>query len=221
VTANARDAAAEMTAASGKGDVQVRVEWHDVPIQARSSPGRTPCGTARAPAVTPTTTWALPDAFVAIEAPGAPPPPAARVVLDQCAFAPRAVVAGATLAVTTTADHPVELAITSRDLLGASPAATRKIEIPIAGHEVDVALTSGIYELSAADTDSAWIAFAPKAFAAMTDATGQAVLRDVPAGRHRVTALVPPRAGQPDRVAEGEVEVVAGALAEVTLDVSK
>ena len=42
---------------SGAGDVQIRVEWHDVPAVVRASPGRTMCGTALAAAVAPTTTW--------------------------------------------------------------------------------------------------------------------------------------------------------------------
>src|SRR5262245_34352729 len=43
------------------GDAQIRVEWADVPVAARASPGRTPCNTPRAPSVAPTTTWGVPD----------------------------------------------------------------------------------------------------------------------------------------------------------------
>ena len=50
-----------------KGDVQIRVEWKDVPVEARASGGRTACGTAKAPAVAPTTTWGIPDVVVMIE----------------------------------------------------------------------------------------------------------------------------------------------------------
>src|ERR1700733_4787888 len=51
-----------------KGDVQVRVEWPDVPVAARASQSRTRCGTAAAPDVAPTTTWGVPEAIVAIDA---------------------------------------------------------------------------------------------------------------------------------------------------------
>ncbi|HEY1557010.1 MAG TPA: hypothetical protein VGF94_19380 [Kofleriaceae bacterium] len=213
----ARDAAMA-DAASGTGDVQVRVEWRDVPLAARSSPGRTACGAAIAPAVAPTTTWGIPDAFASVDAPGVAPP-AARVVYDGCAFAPRVIVARGSLAVTTTADHPVAMTITSRDMLGASSAASRAIQIPIAGHEVDVPIADGVYEVSAGPA-SAWVV-SEKSSAAVTDASGQAVLRGVPAGHHRVTAFLPPRAGQPGRTRTADVDVAPGALAEVTVDISK
>lgn len=51
-----------------RGDVQVRVEWKNTPTAARASGGRTPCGTASAPAVSPTTTWGIPDVVVMIDA---------------------------------------------------------------------------------------------------------------------------------------------------------
>ncbi|HUS28011.1 MAG TPA: hypothetical protein VMZ53_05865, partial [Kofleriaceae bacterium] len=57
---------------SGKGDVQLRVEWKDVPLAARASSGRTPCNTPRAASVAPTTTWGIPEVFVMIDAPPAP-----------------------------------------------------------------------------------------------------------------------------------------------------
>src|ERR1043165_878967 len=54
---------------TGNGDVQLRVEWKDVPIEARASAGRTPCNTPRAPSVAPTTTWGAPDIVVMIDVP--------------------------------------------------------------------------------------------------------------------------------------------------------
>lgn len=212
-------------AAAGPGDVQIRVEWRDVPVIARASPGRTSCGTARAPAVAPTTTWGIPDVFVALAAPGAAAPADARVTLDRCAVVPRAVAAGATVAVTTTADAPVALAIARRGAL-ADPTALvagepRRIELPVAGHEVAVPLEAGgLYELSSAGADPAWIVAGGDVRVAVTDATGQVVLRDVPSGKYPVTAWLPPRAGQPGRVAHAEVTVAPGALGEVTLDLA-
>ncbi|HTR54882.1 MAG TPA: hypothetical protein VMJ10_29540 [Kofleriaceae bacterium] len=212
----ARDADAT-NVAPGTGDVQIRVEWHAVPIELRRSPARTPCGTAAAPAVAPTTTWGVPDAFVAIDAAGAPPSTVARVVLERCALAPHAVVTGERVAVTTTADAPV--ALTIEDAAGGH---ARAIQLPIAGHEVDVPVQRGAtYRLSAPDGDTAWIAAAAGPFVAVTEANGQATLRDVPVGRHAVVARLFVRGDKTPRTARGEVDVVAGALAEVTLDISK
>jgi hypothetical protein len=215
-------------APGGAGDVQIRVEWHDVPAAVRASPGRTACGTARVPAVAPTTTWGIPDAVVVIGAERGKPAadPSSKITLDRCALAPRAMVAGAALAVTTTASEPVHLQFARRyalkDLAAASTEPARALQLPIAGHEVDAPLEAGgVYELGDG-SDSAWIvAAAPTAYAGITDATGAAVLRDVPVGKYPVTAWLPPHAGQPARLARGEVTVTAGALAEVTLDLAK
>src|SRR5262249_37046318 len=94
-----------------KGDVQIRVEWHDVPTAARTSPGRTTCGTPRHPAVAPTATWGVPDAIVAIEVDHgrAMSAPDARVVLEHCALSPRVLVAGPSLAIASAADAPAKL----------------------------------------------------------------------------------------------------------------
>lgn len=222
-----RDAAADaMVIVPGKGDVQLRVEWHDVPVIARASPGRTPCGTARAPAVAPTTTWGVPDAFVALDVAGEAPASVALVVIDHCAATPRTAVTGAHVEVTTTADAPSQLAIAKRgDLADPSSlvaGAPRPIQLPIAGHAVDVALDpGGLYELTGGDSDGAWLVAAGKPFVAVTDGTGVAVLRDVPSGRHAALAWLPARAGQPGRVAHGEATVSNGTLAEVTLDLTQ
>lgn len=214
------DAAPAPVAATGNGDVQVRVEWHDVPAAKRASPGRTACGTARASQVSPTTTWGIPDVFVTIDGRAAnAAEPHARVVYDHCALSPRVVVAGKTLAVTSTASEPVQLAIARRYDVHAPATATgapeKPILLPIAGHEVDVELEpGGWYQLAHGD-ESAWILAAPNADSLVTDAAGQATFRDVPAGHHVVTAWLPGGA------ARGEVTVTAGALAEVTLDLAK
>jgi hypothetical protein len=212
---------------SGSGDLQVRVEWHDVPVVARASPGRTACGTARAASVAPTTTWGIPEAFVVIAGDRAKPAaePGARVVYDHCALGPRAIVAGAALAVGSTADAPVQLGLARRgsvrELGTVGTDAPKPLQLPIAGHQVDVALDAdGVYELTAADT-SAWIISAPGAYAAVTDPAGHAAVRALPAGHYAITAWLPPRAGQPARVAHGEANVTAGALAEVTLDLGR
>jgi hypothetical protein len=207
------------------GEVQIRVEWADVPAAARASPGRTPCNTPRAPSVSPTTTWGVPDAVVIVDGARADPPEP-RIVLAECALSPRVAI-GSSLVVESAADRPASVALAKRAELpkperpAPGAAAPRLLRLPIAGHAVAVSLDAGgVYELATADKDPelAWIvAPRPGAVAAVTDTTGQIVLRNISPGTHAVTAWLPPRAGQPARIARGIVTVAAGALAELSL----
>jgi hypothetical protein len=209
-----------------KGDVQIRVEWKDVPVDARAAPGRTACGTAKPAAVTPTTTWGIPEVVVMIDANHGKEPPAAapaRIVLEHCALAPRVVVGAATsLIVASAADVPAHLALArlgSARPLAVPPAATATtaLLLPVAGHEAVITLEpSTIVELRS-DEDAAIAIAAPSPYYAITEANGQTVVRDVPVGTFDVAAWLPARAGQPARFARGKVTVTSGALAEVTL----
>lgn len=222
--------------AGPKGDVQIRVEWHDVPIAARQSPGRT-CGTPRLPAVAPTTTWGIPDVLVVIAADHgkAVIDPGARVVVASCAegrpapvqLVPRAVIAGATLEIASEVEAPVQLALAKQGELGALAAVAapsgkgRLIALPIAGHAVDVALEPGaIYVLAGDALDPAWIVTLDQPYAAITEPSGQVVVRDVPVGTYQVTSWLPPHGADAARLAHAQVTVAAGALAEVTLDLT-
>ena len=189
------DAAArtvDATIPPGKGDVSIRVEWHDVPGAARA-PKR--CG----PDVTPTTTWGIPDAVVTLAraGTGAAAQPA-RVTLDGC-LRPRVQIAGDTLTIASAVLQPASLALDDRPVL-----------LPIAGHEVTATIAEGRHELVAGDAH-AWVIRDPNA--AVTDATGVAVLRDLPSGVYPVTAWLPTA----NLSAKGQVIVMPGALADVTL----
>lgn len=221
IGAAADAASAARDAGRAGGDLQVRVEWRDVPVAARGSPGRTPCGTPRAPQVAPTTTWGVPDALVIVD--GAPPPaePAvARIVLADCALAPRLAVA-ASLAITSAVDRPARLTLRKRGALDQLVAGDPvPVLLPIAGHTVTTALDAGaIYtlETDAAEPEVAVIAALP---AQVSDAAGHALVRDLAPGPHAVTAWLPPRAGQPARSGRGSASVVAGELAELTVVLS-
>jgi hypothetical protein len=212
------DAAAKPAATTG--DVQVRVEWADVPVAARTSPGMTSCGTPRAAAVAPTTTWGIPEALVIVD--GAPPVTGqARVRFADCALTPRLVVGGS-IALDTTADRPLAIRLAHRfqatALRSAVEAASpRTVQLPIAGHTATLPLAANeVLELSAdvKDSDPAWVVGGA---GAVTDASGTVLVEDVPVGTHTVRAWLPPRAGQPARLAEGTVTVAAGDLAELTL----
>ena len=213
------------------GDVQIRVEWANVPAAARASPGRTPCNTPRAPSVAPTPTWGVPDAVVILDGARAAAGEA-RVVLADCALLPRVAI-GASLVVESATERPASVRLAKRaDLtkLDAVPAAAaagsaapRTLRLPIAGHAVAVSLEAGgVYELAttAKDPETSWIVAAVLSAAAVTDAAGQAVLRAVSPGPHAVTAWLPPRAGQPARLARGTVTAVAGEVTELTLQLA-
>lgn len=212
--------AAPVATGTGSGDVAIRIEWKDVPAAVRASPGRTPCNTPRAPAVAPTTTWGIPDVLVVVE--GAPAPTGdARLTLADCALAPRLAV-GPAVVVESALDRPAKLVLSRRGELAKLPAVTageaRPIQLPIAGHAVAVALEAGgIYQLATdgKDPELAWLVAGA---AAITDATGLATIKNLPAGAHAVSAWLPPRSGQPARSARGTVTVVANELAELTLE---
>jgi len=215
--------AAPAPARPSTGELQIRVEWRDVPVAARSSPGRTPCGTPRAASVAPTTTWGIPDALIIVDGAGATSGArAARVALADCALTPRVAV-GDSLAVTSAADRPAKLALRKRgtlDHLADGPALP--VMLPIAGHTVTVALDPGaIYSLETDDADPELAFVAATAGAFVTDATGHALIRDLPAGAHAVTAWLPPRGGQPARVGHGSATVAAGDLEELTVRLTK
>jgi hypothetical protein len=210
-------------AVAAVGDLQVRVEWADVPVAARTSPGRTRCNTARAPSVTPTTTWGIPDALVIVD--GVAPAggtPTARLALADCALSPRVAV-GDTLAITSAVDRPAKLILRKRGTIDRlAPGTPIPVMLPIAGHTAIVALDPGaIYSLETDDPDPEVAFVAAIAGAVVTDATGHAIIRDLAAGAHAVTAWLPSRSGQPARVGKATATVAAGDLEELTVKLTK
>jgi hypothetical protein len=209
-----------------KGDVQIRVEWKDVPVEARASAGRTACGTGKPAAVAPTTTWGIPDVVVMIDANHGKAMTASegtRIVLEHCALAPKVAIVESPVLVASAMDAPVKL--TAAKLGAARPLAIStavapagtSVQLPIAGHEAALALDADSINELRSDEDSAIAIVAPTPYYAITEANGQVVLRDVPVGTFEIAAWLPARAGQPARAAHGKVTVTAGALAEVTL----
>ena len=194
------------------GDLQVRVEWKDVPIAMRASPGRTACNTPRAPVVAPTTTWGIPDVIVVIDGMRVPAR-TARVVLADCALSPR-VSAATEAVVASAADRPARVTISKRGTLAGlaklDDGSPRTIYLPIAGHTVAMPLEEGgVYEL-AADGEKAWIVAATNA--GVTDANGHFVVRDLAPGSYPVTAWLPTR-----KPVKGTATVTANDLAELVL----
>jgi hypothetical protein len=222
-TAQAIDAAVPVP--GGKGDVQIRVEWKDVPADARAAPGRTPCGTARPAAVAPTTLWGIPDVLVAIDVAGTATRAPQRVSVEPCALSPRVLIAGTTLSIASATETPAKVFVQHAGQLPLGGTIKdekpRAVMLPTAGHEVEVALEPGTIARVVAGSEDAWIVATDNPFVAITEASGNVVMRDVPSGTHAVTAWLPARSGQSARVAHGKVTVTPGALAEVTLDITK
>jgi hypothetical protein len=209
------DAGSAAPPTGGTGQVTVRVEWKDVPVAARASPTATKCGTPRLPAVAPTVTWGIPELAVLVERSQAPAGEA-RIVASDCALTPRIAV-GSKLVIASAMPAPVTLALVAQgdDLHAPRAGASRAIQLPVAGHEVEVALDPGLYELTNGG-ESAWIV--AKSGAAITDASGQATL-DAPVGATGVTAWLPKRGGVgTSRSAGTSATVVAGQTVEVTVD---
>ncbi|MGE3767877.1 MAG: hypothetical protein AB7L94_36820, partial [Kofleriaceae bacterium] len=188
------------------------------------------CNTPLAAQVAPTTTWGIPEVVVFVE--GAPPSNAgastgsstgradARVTLDRCAVSPRISV-GSRISIASAADRPMRASLAKRfasaDTKRAVKSAAVPIALPIAGHAVTTELDDdSIYRVApdGKEVDDGWIVGAT---AFITDATGVALIKDVPPGTHAVRAWLPPRGGQPARSAKGSVTVEVGDLAELTL----
>jgi hypothetical protein len=132
--------------AAKTGDVQIRVEWKDVPQPMRAPGPVTTCGTPRTPALAPSTTWGVPDVLVVVDVDHgkAFDPPRGRVVLAECNFVPRAVIAGPTVTLASAMPGPAAITLqdVARPLAGAALTGTkpRTIHLPIAGHEVEATL---------------------------------------------------------------------------------
>lgn len=226
------DAAAAIGSGSGSGsgvakqtgDAQVRVEWKDPPAPVRTALGRDACGTPNRAAVEPTSTWGIPDVAVWIDgAPTAGVPASVRVVIGPCLASPRVTIAhpGATLAITSAVERPLSPRVVHYGEPGQGAikpsAPTTPLQLPVIGHEVDLALAApALDDVEALESD-AWVVTTATA-AGVTDAQGQVVLRDLPVGAHAVTALLPKRGTTEARVARGKLDVLPGGLAELTLD---
>jgi hypothetical protein len=141
------------------------------------------------------------------------------VSIDRCAVTPRIAI-GSRVVIASAAEQPLKVSIAKR-FAAPEPKVGLKapvvpIALPIGGHEVSVELESAIYRVAPDGKDIA-DGYVVGATAFVTDATGVALVKDVPPGKHAVRVWLPPRGGQPARSAKGEVTVEVGDLAELTL----
>jgi hypothetical protein len=103
------------------------------------------------------------------------------------------------------------------DTKRATKGSATAIAFPVVGHEVTSALDDDFVYRVAPDGKDIDEAYVVSGVAFITDATGVALVKDVPPGKHAVRAWLPPRGGQPARSAKGEVTVEVGDLADLTL----
>jgi len=207
--------------ATGPGELTVTVTWRDTPLAARSSPGRTSCGTPRPPAVAPTTMWGIPEVVVLVDG-ASMPLGEVKVTASECAITPRAVV-GDRLTITSSAPGPLKLNLAAYgpepESIDGIPAGI-PVLMPIAGHQVTRTLESGLHLLGGTGTgDPIWIVAKPNAV--VTDANGQAVFKDLAAGSHVVTAWLPARGGQKPRLVTAKASVTAGTPGELSIDLGQ
>ena len=209
------------------GHLDVSVVWPTAGAAVRRSPGRTPCGTPRAPRARIATLHGVAGAVVIVDiAAGKAPPPAGdvRVTLRDCALVPAIVLApglGGALEVQSQDEAPRHVTATA---LGpawrAEPlrAPLAAANLPAMGHTVAVALDdAGAIELAADGADPAYAIAPPHPYVAITDDSGAAGFDHLPAGTYPVRAWLPPAAGQPAIAATGTATIAAGADAALTL----
>jgi hypothetical protein len=111
-----------------------------------------------------------------------------------------------------------ELGLAWKDGASLDAASVTRAQLPAWGHTVALPMAAAGARRVSADgaPDAAWIAVTDGP-SAVTGADGSAALEGVAAGTHGVVAWLPPAAGQPARVARGEVTVAPGDKVEVTL----
>lgn len=218
------------------GDVVAKVVWTRAPAEVRGPGPRARCGRPGRAQAQVHTLWGVADVVVAIvDAPAAPGTPASAPAADakphelsirlaDCAARPRVVVGRAPVRLTVTlgeeGGRAVVLQPVPAPLGGLAEGAARTVTLPVIGHAAVVELPGPTALVIDPDGDGALVVVAPHRQVGVTDDTGAVRLTGVGPGKHPVLAWMPARAGRPERVVRGEVEVVAGRTAEVALELA-
>jgi hypothetical protein len=216
------DAAPALDDAGARDGLTVRVEWKDAPSSVRASPGRDRCGDPLPPFATVHTLHGVADVAVWLDGTPAPDPEAhgATVTAEPCRVGPAVQVAqvGDSLRVRSLSEKWTNLAVAWSEAVGGAPeTVVARIDLPVIGHTAAMPLAK---EGLVAVAGEAYVVVLPHRLAAVTDATGAAILTGVPPGEHTVRAWLRGAAGHPARLAEGKVTVRAGEAATVTLSLA-
>lgn len=211
----------------GPATVTIKVHWPDAPASARASPGYTPCHTPRPPRARVHTLHGVAGAMVVLEggpagAAAAPPARDLRLTVRDCALEPVAALARPGAAVEVQSQDGAHVIVVEH--LGqpwqggdGAPRAERlaRAHLPVVGHTAAVTVDApGAIRISADRADVAWVLVAPHAHAGISDEIGAVALGEVPPGRYRAIAWLPPAAGQPAVGGSAEVVVAGGGAVE-------
>ena len=225
------DAAPAPSDATPGDALTIRVEWKDAPSAVRTSPGRDPCGDPLPPFATVHTLHGVADVAVWVDGPsvhgtaGQVSPRGAMhrgatVIVDTCGAAPAVQVAavGDELRVKGLSEKRTQVAVRWIEAIGAEVPETvvARIDLPVVGHTVAMPLDKG----GVVEVGGAFVVVVPGRFAAVTDATGAAVIAGLPPGKHTVRAWLRGAAGEKARLAEAEVTVKDGEASSVTLSLA-
>jgi hypothetical protein len=215
------DAAPAPTDGAPGDALTIRVEWKDAPSTVRTSPGRDPCGDPLPPFATVHTLHGVADVAVWLDDLTMVHSTVVRnVIVDTCGARPAVQVAavGDELRVKSLSEKRTEVAVRWVEAIGTEAAETvvARIDLPVVGHAAAMPLEKG----GVVEIGEAHVVVVPHRFAAVTDATGAAVIAGVPPGEHTVRAWLRGAAGEPARLAEGKVTVKAGEAAAVTLSLA-
>jgi hypothetical protein len=199
----------------------IRVEWKDAPSTVRTSPGLDPCGDPLPPFATVHTLHGVAGVAVwldgAVGAADKTAPSVHVVTVGPCAVQPAVQVAavGDELRVKSLSEKRTQVDVRWVGEIGAKVPETvvARIDLPVVGHAAAMPLEKeGVVKVG-----DAYVVVLPQRHAAVTDATGAAVIAGVPPGEHTVRAWLRGAAGEPARLAEGKVTVKAGEGTSVTV----
>lgn len=142
------------------------------------------------------------------------------MTVDTCGAEPAVQVAavGDELRVKSLSEKRAQVAVQWTEEIGtAEPErVVARIDLPVVGHTAAMPLEKG----GVVAIEGAYVVVVPHRFAAVTDATGAAVIAGVPPGEHTVRAWLRGAAGEKARLAEGKVTVEDGEAATVTLSLA-
>jgi hypothetical protein len=218
------DAAPAPSDATPGDALTIRVEWKDAPSTVRTSPGRDPCGDPLQPFATVHTLHGVADVAVWVDTvQGTEKPKTVHgtvIAIHACKSAPAVQVAavGDELRVKGMSEKRTQVAVRWVEGIGAEVPETvvARIDLPVVGHTVAMPLEKG----GVIEVGGAYVVVVPGRFAAVTDATGAAVIAGLPAGEHTVRAWLRGAAGEKARLAEGKVTVKDGEASSVTLSLA-
>lgn len=207
------------------GRVTLEATWPTAPTSVRTPPGRTPCGTDRAPYATIHTLHGVAAIPVWLEGGGTDRIRTNTVIdVGRCTSlrAGAIVAVGEELRVRNSDERSVGIEIRWGEALERAPETViARTALPVIGHTIAVPLErAGVYRIDAEGVaDPIWV-IAVEGAGALTGEMGAATIDGVAPGTYTARAWIPPAGGEPARLVEREV-TVGDEGAKVTLTFGK